>query len=55
MGEEVKALVDFEKDDCVREVNPESVDSGEMPDTKIHNTNYNPQLKFYSKDHKNAI
>ena len=41
MGEEFKALVDFKKDDCVREVNPESVDGGEMPDTKIHNTNYN--------------
>ena len=33
--------MDFKKDDCVREVNPESVDGGEMPDTKIHNTNYN--------------
>ena len=41
MGEEVKALVDFEKDDCVRKVNPESVDGGKMTNTDIHNTNYN--------------
>ena len=41
MGEEVNDLVEFENDDGIREVNPESVDGGEMPNTEIHNTNNN--------------
>ena len=41
MGEDLKAPVEFEKDDRDREVIPESVDGGETPKTEIQNSNNN--------------
>ena len=46
MGEEFKAPVEVEKDDCDKEVTPESVDGGETPYTEIQNSNNKFKLEF---------